>query len=211
MLHTAAPIQSDSRAALGVRTHSGWAAFVALSIHGDQPQVLARSRPELVESFTYKFRQPYHTAETMPLDKARLFVAGVENEAKRLAHTAIRSLQTDLRKQGYELTRFALVLASGKPLPSLDRILASHALIHTADGELFRRALLHAAERCELVAFTVKQSGLIDTASGILACAPAALTARLTALGKPMGSPWTQDEKFAALAAWISLATETQS
>ena len=28
---------------------------------------------------------------------------------------------------------------------------------------------------------------------------------RLTALGKLIGSPWSQDEKFAALAAWLAL------
>ncbi len=31
------------------------------------------------------------------------------------------------------------------------------------------------------------------------------LMGRLTALGKLIGSPWSQDEKFAALAAWLAL------
>lgn len=205
MHHNVAPGQSESCAALGLRAHSGWAAFVALSLEGNEPRILARGRPELVESFTYKFRQPYHTAEKMPLDQARTFISGVEDEAKHLAWKAIRSIQNGLRQEGCELMYFALVLASGRPLPSLDRILASHALIHTADGELFRRALAHAAERCDLVGLPVKQSELINTACQTLGLAPATLTTRLTALGKPMGSPWSEDEKFAALAAWLAL------
>jgi hypothetical protein len=35
-----------------------------------------------------------------------------------------------------------------------------------------------------------------------------ALRARLTALGKPLGPPWSQDEKLSALAAWLVLAGE---
>jgi hypothetical protein len=32
------------------------------------------------------------------------------------------------------------------------------------------------------------------------------LLRRLTELGSTFGSPWTQDEKYAALAAWLVLA-----
>jgi len=35
---------------------------------------------------------------------------------------------------------------------------------------------------------------------------PAVLLRRITELGKPFGSPWSQDEKFATLAAWLALA-----
>jgi hypothetical protein len=38
-----------------------------------------------------------------------------------------------------------------------------------------------------------------------LKLAPDAITARLAALGKPLGPPWTQDEKLASLAAWLVL------
>src|SRR5215470_7618470 len=115
----AAAIQSGSRAAVGLSVHSGWAAFVGLTLTKSQPVVLARTRPELVESFTYKFRQPYHTAERMPLYEAREFISGVEEKAKTLAQDAIRSMQLDLREKGHTLTHFALILASAKPLPSL--------------------------------------------------------------------------------------------
>lgn len=202
-----APIQSGSCAAVGFSVHSGWAACVGVTLTKNQPQVLARARPELVESFTYKFRQPYHTAEKMPLDRATAFIAGVEDEAKRLAQAAIQSIQAELRQKGYEIVRFALIEASAKPLPTLDRILASHALIHTADGELFRHALAHAAQRCNLAEFTVKQRELIDTGCKTFGLTTETLTTRLTAMGKPMGPPWSQDEKFSALAAWLALAT----
>jgi hypothetical protein len=194
-------------AALGFRAHSGWTALVAVSLEKDGPRILLRQRPHLVETFTYEFRQPYHTAESMPLEKAREFVSRMESEAKRLAEEEIRSVQADLRQQGYRLTRFGLLRASGKPLPSLDKILSSHALIHAADGELIREALVHGGRRCRLAAFTIRERELLAVASKTLRIREADLMARLTALGKPLGAPWSQDEKFAALAAWLALAS----
>ena len=61
-------------AALGFRAHSGWTALVALSLARGAPCVLARQRIHLVETFTYRFRQPYHTAKNLPLDEARAFI-----------------------------------------------------------------------------------------------------------------------------------------
>jgi hypothetical protein len=122
-----------------------------------------------------------------------------------LAEGAIRPVQTDLRKQGYELTCFGLPLGSTKPLPGLDKILRSHALIHTADGELFRQALIHASGRCHIAAFTIKERDLLAVACKSLNIKKEDLLGRLTALGKLVGSPWSQDEKFAALAAWLAL------
>src|SRR5271163_3205440 len=84
------PMQS---AALGFRAHSGWTALVALSVNKGAPCVLARERLHLVENFTYKFRQPYHTGERLPLDQARSFIALIEKQAKSLAYRAIRGLQ----------------------------------------------------------------------------------------------------------------------
>jgi hypothetical protein len=192
-------------AALGFRAHSGWAAFVAVFLEKGAPTVLARQRVHLVETFTYEFRQPYHTAEKMLLGQARDFIERVRDEASRLAHRAIHGLQNDLQKQGIALKRCGLLLASGKPLPNLEKILSSHALIHTADGVLFREALLHASARCGLPVLSVKERELLERAGQALRLKPADLTRRVTALGRPLGAPWSQDEKFATLIAWLAL------
>lgn len=195
-------------AAVGFRVHSGWAAMVAVALEKGGPCVLWRGRPHLVETFTYEFRQPYHTAEKMPLERASAFISRMESESKTLAEQTIASVRAKLGPQGYELRAFALLLASGKPLPRLDKILASHALIHTADGELFRAAVVHAGQQAGLAAFSTKDRELLATASKTLRIVPKKLSAQLTALGKPVGSPWSQDEKFAALAAWLALRSK---
>ena len=194
------------RAAVGFRVHSGWSALVAVSLEKDGPIVLGRERVHLVETFIYKFRQPYHTAERMPLEKARVFVDASLVEAKRLACGALRSTQEELRKKGYELARGALLLASGKALPELEKILLSHALIHTADGEHFRGALRHSCADCGVEIACIKERELLDRGGQILRTNREKLLKRLTELGRALGSPWTQDEKYAALAAWLVLA-----
>ena len=193
-------------AAVGFRVHSGWTSLIVLALEKNQPIILARQRPHLVATFSYTFRQPYHTAEKMNLDEAKTFLQQQRSEARQLALVAIRSAQTEAAQQGYKLSRAALLLASGRPLPELSKILASHSVIHTADGEFFREALLHACAQCDLTLTTVKERELLATASKSLRRNPAALTRFINDLGKPLGSPWTQDEEFATLAAWIALA-----
>lgn len=194
------------QAAVGFRVHSGWSAFVAVSLKKCVPIVLSRERVHLVETFSYKFRQPYHTAKRMPIEQAHGFVGGVQSHAKQLAERALRSAQTDLRKQGYELVRCALLLASSKALPGLEGILQSHALIHTADGELFRAALHQSSADCGLQIACINERELLDRGAKTLRTKRDKLLRRLTQLGTPWGSPWTQDEKYAALAAWLALA-----
>jgi hypothetical protein len=198
-------------AAIGFRVHSGWAAAVAVCVEKGSPAVLARQRVHLVETFTYEFRQPYHTAEKMLDGQAREFISRMQAEARRLAYTAIRELASRTQEQGLKLTRCGLLLASGRPLPALEKILASHALIHTADGELFREALLHASSRCGLRDFRIKEKELLDRAGEALRLKSAVLMGRATELGRPFGSPWSQDEKFATLAAWLALASRSSA
>lgn len=201
-------MSADSRkpAAVGFRAHSGWTALIALSVNNGVPAVLARQRVHLVGTFTYEFRQPYHTAEKLPAGERRAFVARVRTEARRLAFDAIRKVKAELQEQGYSLARCGLLLASGRPLPALDRILASHSLIHAADGELFREALIHASARCGLRPLAVKERELLDSASRALRRKPDELTHRVADLGRPLGPPWSQDEKLASLVAWLAMS-----
>jgi hypothetical protein len=172
----------------------------------DAPVVVDRRKIQLVKIFSYTFRQPYHTAEKMPRQDATKFIRGVQTDAKRLASSALRSLQIDLAEGDFKIVRGALLMASGRVLPELEQILVSHALIHTADGELFRDSLRAACARCNLPVQAIREKELFGTASKMLGIQEAVLKRRVAALGKALGPPWSQDEKFAALAAWLSLA-----
>jgi hypothetical protein len=192
-------------AAVGFRVHSGWSALVALSLEGNVPLVLYRGRVELVEAGRQEFKQPYHAAEKMPFDEGREFISRMKAEAERKACSALQQTQAELEKDGRRLIACGLLLASGRPLPDLQAILASHALMHTAEGELFREALAGACERCELLVFRVREKQVVGEAARMFRSTDAAMLKRVTAPGRSLGSPWTQDEKFATLAAWLAL------
>ena len=192
-------------AAVGFRAHSGWAALVAVGLEKGQPVVLSRQRVHLVKTFNYTFRQPYHTAEKMPLPDGRKFISEVRAEAARLASSAVAEVQSKLGEAEYRLSRFGLLVASGRALPDLEKILAAHTLIHTADGELFREALSFAGRKRGLKELRVRERGLLGCGAEALCLSEGTLLRRLTQLGRGLGPPWSQDEKYATLAAWLAL------
>ncbi len=111
-----------------------------------------------------------------------------------LAAEAISAALKAIRSQGHEVAGCGVLLGSGKELPSLEGILASHALIHTAEGVMYREVLVWAAEECHLTVAGVRENAL-DAAS----------LKRLDSLGKLIGPPWTQDQKYATLAGLMAL------
>jgi len=190
-------------AAVGFRVHSGWTSLGVVALENGEPVVLARQRPHLVQTFSYTFRQPYHTAAKMSLSEAEAFLVQQRRETRCLAVEALRLVQFDVAQQGYRVTRAALLRSSGRPLPELAKVLAAHSLIHTADGEFFREAILHACQRQKLVVASLQERELMAAACSKFRRSATALASFLTELGKPLGTPWSQDEKFAALAAWL--------
>lgn len=112
----------------------------------------------------------------------------------------------DLRGKGYRPVGSALLLASGRPLPKLETILASHALIRTADGEHFRQALAISCQAMGLPLTRITERELPQRAEATLKQPAARLQADVGRLGRGLGPRWTQDQKLAALAAWVVLA-----
>lgn len=185
--------------------HSGWAAAAVVSGPAAAPVVVERRKIQLVKIFSYTYRQPYHTAKAMTPAEGAKFIRGVQAEGQRLGVAALRSLQVDLQAAGLKIARAAVLLASGRALPGLEKILASHALIHTADGELFRESLRAACEQCALPVSAMREKELFAEASNQLGLPAAQLKRRIARLGKSLGPPWTADEKLATLAAWLNL------
>jgi len=190
--------------ALGLRAHSGWAVLVALGGTSAAPVVVDRRRLALSDgSFP---RQPYHAAENLSAAKAQALVSRSLETAQRLAHEALLSAVKDRRAAGQEIAGAGLLLGSGRPLPTeLAAILQSHPLIHTAEGVMYREALRLGCERVGVAVQGLREREVDATACKRFELSPLALRARVTALGKPLGPPWSQDEKLASLAAWLVL------
>ena len=93
-------------------------------------------------------------------------------------------------------------------MPALENILASHPLIHTAEGELFREALRAASRECGVPLAAVTERELFARAAADLRIPVDAIQQRLAEMGRAMGPPWRQDEKYAAMVGWLALAAD---
>src|SRR5260370_4038623 len=126
---------------LGFRAHSGWAAMVAVAGTIDAPRVVEGRGIAIADGELPGSKQPYHAAAEMPFPKAEALVRKAIESSRGLAMEAMEAVVKGLRAQGHEVAGCGIVLGSGKALPALEGILASHALIHTAEGERFREVL----------------------------------------------------------------------
>jgi len=175
------------RCALGFVAHTGWAIAVAVGT-GKAPFLLDRRRIELV-SAGREVAFVYHAAQELGLTEAERKVAEVRREAEIRAREAIALQVATLRKGGHEPGQCAIV-GSRKAVPTdLGTILQSHALVHAAEGGLYREALALGAKANGLEAMTITPDEL-DLGAALL-----------RDLGRGAGPPWGRDQKLAALAA----------
>jgi hypothetical protein len=195
------------RATIGLRAHSGWAALVALSGPLSSPEVVARRRIEIADPGIRGSKQPFHAAELLEFPDAEKYLERCSASTQRLAREALLAATDALRDKRCDVAGCGIILGSGRTLPALQAILASHALIHTAEGEFYRNALVEASEHCGIPVLGVKEKELYQRGAAQLRIPVSELERRVAELGQPVGAPWTQDQKYAALVAWMALGT----
>jgi hypothetical protein len=192
--------------AIGFRVHTGWAALVAVAGPFQSVAVVHRAHITLADPALRGSVQPFHAAERLEIRDAEQLIQRCADSSRRLACEALRKALDDLREKGYKAVACGLLMASGCPLPGLAATLASHALIHTAEGEFFREAVANAGESSKLPILRIKERELVETAGSKFRVSPEELGRRVTELGRTLGPPWRQDEKYAALVASLALA-----
>jgi hypothetical protein len=188
-------------AAIGIRMHSGWGVLVTVN---DAAEVVDRRRIVIVSEKARGGKMPFHHAGELGLPKAEPYLATYTADCDRLARQEMEKALEDLKAREYQAIAAGLVLASGRALPNLSQILASHPLIHTAEGELFRDVVRRACETLGIPVVGFRERDLPDQARQLLAYEAAKLIKKLTDAGKTLGPPWTADHKSAALAAYLS-------
>jgi len=196
------------QAAIGVRMHSGWGALVAVANSAGTVEVIERRRIAITIPGTPGANQPYHFAEKLELAEAEKFLGDSFETAKRLALAAVQDVTDELRGRQYRVAGVAVLLASGRPLPPLAKILTSHALIHAAEGEFFREAFSKACEGLELSVTGVRERDLDECVQTAFGKAAGRMGQQISTLGRSVGPPWTTDQKTAALAALVVLANQ---
>jgi hypothetical protein len=185
--------------AVGLVAKTGWAVAVVLDGSAVEPVVVDRRRLDLLPPGTPG--HVYHAAAELEAGPAQALVASVQQEALDGASRGLAALRAE-----HPVDTVGLVVASGRVPDDLAAIFASHTLLHAAEGELVREALSEAAAAADLPVVRHRKKELVATAERVLGLGEDELRARLALLGQGVGAPWRQEQKDAALAAWLSLA-----
>lgn len=193
-------------AAIGVSVHSGWGAVVAIAGERGTEEVVLRRRVVIIDSKIAGSAQPYHYVAKKDISAAEKHLAHCASGSGHLALESLTQLSSELRKIGFTPKAAVILLSSARPLPDLKAILASHALIHTAEGEFFRQAFRDAFEKLRIPVTGIRTRDLNDCAVKTFSQAAPAIQKRIDGMGRSIGAPWTKDEKTAALAAAIVLS-----
>ena len=196
---------SSRKAALGFRTHSGWASAVLAAGRGGVIEILDRRHVVLCDSAREGSKQPFHAAEPMPFAQGQSHVALCRENTAVLARDAVSAARAICERRGFQLSGVCVITASGRALPDLATILASHALIHAAEGVFYRDAVVEAAEALNIKPARLKATDALSHIAEQLDTGEAVITKTLRDFGKSVGPPWTSDEKLATLAAWSLL------
>ena len=196
------------RSALGLSVHTGWAALVAVASGQNGPPALVdRRRIEMIPGADPTGpRFVFHAARELPLDEARRFVRESGQRALDAARRELRAAVETLASQGLRPLVCGLPRGTrAAPVP-LETILASHSLVHAAEGALYRDAVRGAAEDAGMSVSEILPKELAALASRALGLSGREVARLLVGTGKSAGSPWAKDQKDAYLAACVALA-----
>jgi hypothetical protein len=198
-------MRKQMRAAVGLRVHSGWAALVVMGATSRAPSVIEQRRIVIFDAKIAGSKQPFHAAEKMELKKAEAHIARCRASTRKMAREEFGAVVKEMRAQGHDVIRCGLLLASGRPVGTLPAALASHAMLHTAEGQFYRDALREASEHCAVPVMGVREKELFASATEALRLSESEIRRRVAEMGKVVGAPWSQDEKLAAVVAWLAL------
>ncbi len=195
------------RAALGWSVHTGWAVLVAVSGPAASAAVIDRRRIQMMPHRDVKRpRFVFHAAQKLPPAAAARLVRTSTQMSWKNAKAAIQAAADDLRKHGYDVAASGIVVGNKRLDVPLASILESHALIHTAEGQLFRDAIRRACESLRMPVTEIAARELNARAAKQLRRSEAAVAQDLAGIGAAAGRPWSKDHRQACLAALIALA-----
>jgi hypothetical protein len=171
-----------------------------------QPEVVFRGRAELGDPSGRVKRSVYHAARALEPAAAATLVEAAERIAAEEAAAALERTLREARDEGAVVRSCGVVVGTFAGQARLESILASHALVHAAEGRLYHGALLQSAESRGLDTIAIPKRSIWEQGEAALGVAQDELRDWIDQLRREVGPPWAQDQKLAALAAWIALA-----
>lgn len=195
-------MKSSERVAIGLRAKTARAIVVVLGGPPNSPTVLLKGEFPLVDPKLPATAQPYHQVMDLPWEqserKVRPYVTSLERVATRALMDLIQQMRAGNRK-------IAGVSILGAPDRDLKRIGNPHIRAHAAEGVLFRRVLATGAEANGLKSQTFSDRNFDEAAAVKLGAKYSRIKQSLSGLKTSVAPPWRNDEKQAAMAAWLML------
>lgn len=188
-----------TRAALGFKLHTGWAAVVVAARPRSHVEVLLRRRIELLPPDQSVPRFVYHEAAELALSESSKLVRRAATAAQTAASSALAGMLQELRSVRVSIDVAGVATGSTAVPSDLAAILAAHTLIHAAEGVLFQDAVARACEARGLKVVRVRERDLWSNLGSDL-------RAEVEGLRGLIGPPWGADQKTATAAALVALA-----
>ncbi len=199
--------------ALGLRAMRGGAVAVGVAVEDDAPKVVLSTFLATAAAGDRLALEPYHVAAEMtgvvssdiPADVAAAVATGRQRQ-NTMAAEGLKEVISQLEAAGWRPVLAALLVNRAGSITDLLRYSLSmpdHPPV--AEGLAVREALRFALGRRGMPSVEVDKKSLPEMASKALNLSPAALEARLKALGATAGRPWRKEQKLACLAAWMAV------
>ena len=191
-------------AALGFRVKSGWAMAALLSGPASSPRLLRCEAVLLSDPKELQSKQPYHAALELPEKEAAMLVRKLSKIVGDAAKQSVADLLKQSAEAGCAVRAATLVVGSLVDPASLHN---DHIRAHALEGQLFRSVLEDAFRAQGIPCAVLVEKTAYVTAAAALQKSPAEAKRVTAALGDSRDGSWRAEEKLAALAAWMSLAT----
>lgn len=146
---TAASGDGEVRAAVGCRAHTGWAALVVAGGEVERSAVVLRTRVELSDPERRVRRNVFHAARGLEPAVAAEVVEASRRIAAEQAAAALERTVCQAADAGAVVRACAVVVGPPAGELRLESILASHALVHAAEGRLYQARCCKAPSRAD--------------------------------------------------------------
>lgn len=192
-------------AALGFRVKSGWAMAVLLAGPAGSPNLLLCKTALLCDPHVPKSKQPYHAALELPEKEAASAVRELCSVVSGAAKRSVADLLKQAADAGCQVRGAALVVGSLVDPASLHN---EHIRAHGLEGQLFRTVLQDAFRAHNIPCAVLLEKIAYASAAEKLRKSSAQAKRVVAKLGEAHEGSWRAEEKLAALAAWMALASK---
>jgi hypothetical protein len=203
-----APKPHPAPAALGFRVKSGWAMAALVSGPVSSPALVFCKSILLSNPKEPGSKQPYHLALELPEKEAAPMVRELCNIVAGAAKSSVEQLLQQVADADYVVQSAGLVVGSMVDPATLHN---EHIRAHGLEGQLFRQVLENALRSRGISCSAMLEKAAYAIAAKTLHNSPTEVKRIAANLGESHDGSWRAEEKLAALAALLALATGNRS